>query len=360
MAIHPDYVTGTLTLTANSAAFTTSGSALQAAAVQAGDEIITRSGNVLVIASITGQNAGTLMQPCPTAAAGSGQPLRIRFQPDGSRYQGAARDLIEKLASGNVETLASIDGAAKTLPYFTGAGTMDAVVGAADTMPYFTGVNGMGNTPLTAFARTLLDDAGQSTALATLTNGSRLSALLASNITDCNNITETGIYFILDTAANLPTADHCYLTHFSYSVTNAHKQIAYQASGRMAWERYKWFGNWQAWQPISIQYGSNSSGNFIRYPDGTQICTRVNSGTADINTAWNGLYRSGVVQSNHAAEFLSGSVPTIMACMKEDAGNAFVAFTNATATTARVFLARGAAATAVAFSYQIIAVGRWF
>lgn len=108
MAVRPDYDIGVLNLTSGSANFTTTGSALQTAAVQAGDAIITRSGDVLIIATITGQNSGTLFQNCPASAAGAGQPLRIRFQPDGSRYQGAARDLIERLANGILDNIASI------------------------------------------------------------------------------------------------------------------------------------------------------------------------------------------------------------------------------------------------------------
>lgn len=149
MAIRPDYTIGTLTLTSGSANFTTTGSALQTAAVQAGDAIITRSGDVLIIATITGQNSGTLFQNCPASAAGAGQPLRIRFQPDGSRYQGAARDLIEKLASGNVDALAGLTGAADRGVMFNGVGTMTLFA-------------------LTAFARSMLDDANASDVLTTL------------------------------------------------------------------------------------------------------------------------------------------------------------------------------------------------
>lgn len=125
MAIRPDYTIGTLTLTSGSANFTTSGSALQTAAVQAGDAIITRSGDVLIIAAITGQNSGTLFLPCPASAAGAGQPLRIRFQPDGSRYQGAVRNLIDLLSSGNVEAFAGLTGTAGKVPVFTGPGAMN-------------------------------------------------------------------------------------------------------------------------------------------------------------------------------------------------------------------------------------------
>lgn len=98
--IRPDWTIGTLNLTSGSTEFTTTDSLLQTAAIQAGDELITRSGLVLVIAGITGQNSGTLMEPCPAGAAGVGQPLRVRFQPDGSRYNGAAASLIQMLGNG--------------------------------------------------------------------------------------------------------------------------------------------------------------------------------------------------------------------------------------------------------------------
>lgn len=125
MAIRPDYNVGELTLVASSANFTTSGSALQTAAVQAGDAIITPSGHLLIIASITGQNSGTLFLQCPPDAAGTGLPLRIRFQPDGSRYQGAVRNLIDTLSSGNIEAFAALVGSSGLVPIFTGVGTMD-------------------------------------------------------------------------------------------------------------------------------------------------------------------------------------------------------------------------------------------
>ena len=125
MAIRPDYDIGTVTLVASSANFTTTGASIQTAAVQAGDAIITPSGHVLIIASITGQNSGTLFLPCPAGAAGTNLPLRIRFQPDGSRYQGAVRNLVDLLSSGNVEAFAALVGAAGLVPIFTGPGTMD-------------------------------------------------------------------------------------------------------------------------------------------------------------------------------------------------------------------------------------------
>ena len=127
MAIRPDWTSGTLTLVAGSKDFTTTGSALETAALQAGDAIITVSGYVLIIEAITGQNIGTLCAECPVAAAGSDQPLRIRYQPDGSRVQGAMRMVRELLTSGNLEAFAALAGEEDAVPVFVGPGVIKLV-----------------------------------------------------------------------------------------------------------------------------------------------------------------------------------------------------------------------------------------
>src|SRR5690606_36117608 len=99
------------------------GAMLQTAAVETGDVIITPSGATLVIASITGQNSGTLMLPCPSGAAGTNMPLRIRFQPDGSKFHAAYKAAAYLLSGGNIEALAGLTGAADKGIMFTGAGT---------------------------------------------------------------------------------------------------------------------------------------------------------------------------------------------------------------------------------------------
>lgn len=127
MAIRPDWSIGTITLTASSANFTTTGALLETAAIEPGDAIITPSGAVLVISSITGQDSGTLMLPCPAGAAGTNMPLRIRFQPDGSRFQAAYKAAAYLLSGGNVDALAGLAGENGKLPIFTGNGTMGLV-----------------------------------------------------------------------------------------------------------------------------------------------------------------------------------------------------------------------------------------
>lgn len=127
MAIRPDWTVGTLTLVAGSKNFTTIGSALESAALQAGDAIITVTGYVLIIEAITGQNSGVLYSECPVAAAGANQPLRIRYQPDGSRVQGAMRMVRELLTSGNLEAFAALVGEEDAVPVFVGPGVIKLV-----------------------------------------------------------------------------------------------------------------------------------------------------------------------------------------------------------------------------------------
>ncbi|MGN6769289.1 MAG: hypothetical protein ACTHJQ_05490 [Rhizobiaceae bacterium] len=61
---------------------------------------------------------------CPAAAAVTDGPLRVRFQPDVSRYTAALYDVLDKLKSGNVDALAGLIGSAGKIQQFTGAGTM--------------------------------------------------------------------------------------------------------------------------------------------------------------------------------------------------------------------------------------------
>ena len=105
-----DYTVGTITTVAGSKDFNTKDAYLQSyGAVQAGDHIyIAPAGKFLIIASITGENSGTLTDPCPADCAVTDADLRIIFKTASSRLQGRTALLIEKLAKGCLASLAEL------------------------------------------------------------------------------------------------------------------------------------------------------------------------------------------------------------------------------------------------------------
>ncbi|PRD42188.1 hypothetical protein C5748_17130 [Phyllobacterium phragmitis] len=319
MAIRPDWDVGTITLTAGQTAFTTSGSALLTAGVEAGDMIITPSGNALIIgATPTQQNAGVLFLPCPAAAAGTNMPLRIRFQPDGSRFQAAYRIVADLLDSGNLEALAALVGAADTLPYFTGPGAMDL-------------------TALTAFGRSLIGASNGGDAYSALGEvpGAQIPPRIGTitpGAADLNAITESGFYGADGGTLNRPgDAGNWVVLHMA-RVTTVHAQLAISRSNDNLANgiQYRFYNatSWSAWVSVFtqasiigtvsqsggvptgalIERGSNANGTYTRYADGTQECIFVRDQSSENwNVASGGLFIGPLYFWTFPAAFSDGS-----------------------------------------------------
>lgn len=106
-----DYTVGKITTVAGSKDFKTKDAYLQSyGAVQAGDHIyIAQAAKFLIIASVTGENSGTLTDPCPDDCVVTDADLRIIFKTASSRLQGRTAMLIERLSKGCLASLAELE-----------------------------------------------------------------------------------------------------------------------------------------------------------------------------------------------------------------------------------------------------------
>ncbi|MCF1448593.1 hypothetical protein FS815_17395 [Agrobacterium vitis] len=148
MALRSDYRSGTISVAAGTTAVTGAGTAWSTAGFAEGD-LLFADGYCGIVGAVTSDTALTLAQPWRGGTL-NGAAYRLRYQGDGSRISAQARQLIDLLGnSGNLEALGGLQGIANRLSYFTGSGQMSL-------------------TTLTAFARSLLDDADAVAARATL------------------------------------------------------------------------------------------------------------------------------------------------------------------------------------------------
>ena len=113
---------------------------------------------------------------------------------------------------------------------------------------------------------------------------------------------------------------------------------------------------------LGFTSGSNTNGNYIKYPDGTMICTKIYNYHADINNAEGSLYYGArVSMGDWAVPFIT--VPAISATATST-GNGSSAFLdtvkNASITSAGTINAYKAQSTLSAiFDVHILAIGKW-
>lgn len=122
MAIKNDYQAGTVSIAANGTMLTGVNTLWTTTTIQAGDTFKVKNLDA-VIASVDSNTQITLAEPW-TGGALTNSAYRIRFQPDGSRFTAALRDLVTAIGGGPLAALQAVTGAANKLPYFTSPSTM--------------------------------------------------------------------------------------------------------------------------------------------------------------------------------------------------------------------------------------------
>jgi hypothetical protein len=259
MALPSTYSTGTASINANETTVTGQGTTWLTMGLQAGD-IFWAGGLSCRIAAVVSNTQLTLAFPWPGSTRTAAN-YEVRYTPDMQRALASTREVLDKLTNGNIYALAGLTSAADKLPYFTGAGTM-------------------AQTDFSAFARTFLDDANGAAVygtLGTIPNAQlpqRLKIATVDAVVDADTLTETGLYFALTGSTNTPdSARNWYIDVKAQSVNgSAARQYAYSNDGFAEYQRIKWYGSWSAWKPIHTERGSNANGDYVRFPDGTQIC----------------------------------------------------------------------------------------
>ncbi|MCV0348446.1 MAG: hypothetical protein K5863_00085 [Nitratireductor sp.] len=141
------YETGTASITQGQTVVTGQGTAWSQI-VRPADDFGKHVGRPIPIASVDSDTQITLAFPWPGPTQVAA-PYRVTFTPYHVVYRQMLQQIMQLLSSGNVSALAGLDGEANKLPFLTGPGTM-------------------GLTGLTAFMRTLLDDADGPSAYQTL------------------------------------------------------------------------------------------------------------------------------------------------------------------------------------------------
>lgn len=303
MTFATHYNVGTVTVTAGSDAVAGVGTFWNGN-ITPGD-ILWVAGVSCRILAVTDNTNLTLARPWPGATA-AGAYYEAWTVLDAVGYQKKTGELLTKLASGNLDAFAGL-------------------VGAADRLPHFDGAGSMALTPLTAFARSLLDDADVAAFWTTIGSvpDARLPAIPPEKLPAIP-------------AGNIPadlTPDKAFRRG---NVLGTVAQSGGVPTGAL------------------IEQGTNANGVYVRFADGTQIAEAtvlVNlAAGASIDIIYPAAFTNSPSRAwgNVSSTFGGGAA----------LANAWACSAGATGPAWRIF--NNGAAFGADTSLRLMAIGRWF
>lgn len=414
MAIKSDYISGTLTITQGSTTFTGTGTGWRSAAFNEGDTLIDITGATEymgVIDSITGEASGTLTKPWEGPSLVN-VPYRMRYQPDGARSTAQARNLIEILGNGKLESLASLSlnenqiikgGPLNSLvaqDFEPWAQSMLALDGAAKKIARTTSNNEAALIDFTDAMAELAADPDFETMRATMGAASqddiinRLGDPYPSLKPDCNHADfANGWYWVNESSTNKPPGGSLYWRVERRGISEdwihetASDPFITSRTAELVYERWRHSGTtWTEWilaKPYKthnilgiaafsggvntgaiIEAYSDGVAHYSRFADGTQICSYTPAFDIPISAAPGAVGITGDVFGFTAA-FATQPVVT-HAGYVTDAGGSRLSLPiqnepTSTPLTVWGFSVNNTSPVAVTrvFRYRMLAVGRW-
>ncbi len=204
---------------------------------------------------------------------------------------------------------------------------------------------------------------------------------LGTAVGDANGAVVAGLYATSASTLNLPPVSAGTQVGLLEVLTGSGGDALHQrwtansANGNVrCWQRRSLGGVWQGWalifnqstvlgtvstvagQPTGavIERGSNANGEFVRFADGTQVCTRTGLSVAAVSTALGAMFRSADMVWTFPAAF---AVAPVVSGQADDADAWMTAAGPGTGTvTLRVL---SAVSKAAATGLRATAVGRW-
>lgn len=112
-----------------------------------------------------------------------------------------------------------------------------------------------------------------------------------------------------------------------------------------------------------VESGSNSNGNWIKYADGTMICTRSIDKEMSCNNSWGSLfYGYDSTVYNFAQEFITSPLLYLFAYQRLQSSFWLSNYYNTIITTTgfhNYAIMRATSANNVAYTLNVLAIGRW-